>query len=125
MRKLVLSSLLAVLLLSGCGNKVEDSVAQMYIDKAEEVVQYINNNDYEKVTEQFDEIMSANLTVESMSSITPVITASGEFEKISKKSVEEKDGTKIVVLVAKYSNENRVFTISYNDKDEIVGLFIQ
>lgn len=125
MKKLILSSLLAVLLLSGCGSKIDDSVAQTYISKAEEVVQNINNSDYEKVAEQFDAVMSANLPVEAMASITPVITESGTFEEISKQSVEEKDGTKIVVLVAKYSNENRVFTVSYNEKDEIVGLFIQ
>ena len=48
----------------------------------------------------------------------------GTFEKIEKKSIEEKDGLYTVILVAKYSKEQRTFIITYNDKEEIAGLFI-
>nr|WP_274308458.1 hypothetical protein [Solibacillus daqui] len=44
---------------------------------------------------------------------------------MEKSTVEEKDGMKVVVLVAQYSNEKRVFTITFDDKDKIAGLFVQ
>ena len=123
--RFVVCSLLALLLLTGCGNKVDDTTSKTYISKAEEVVQWINESEFEKVAAQFDEKMAANLTVEQLNEITPIITASGQFEKIEKQSVEEKDGNKIVVLVAKYSEENRIYTVTYDAEDQIAGLFVQ
>ena len=123
--RFVVCSLLAVLLLAGCGNKVDDATSKTYISKAEEVVQWINEGEFEKVAAQFDEKMAANLTVEQLNEITPIITASGQFEKIEKQSVEEKDGNKIVVLVAKYSEDNRIYTVTYDAEDRIAGLFVQ
>ena len=123
--RFVVCSLLALLLLTGCGNKVDDTTSKTYINKAEEVVQWINESEFEKVAAQFDEKMAANLTVEQLNEITPIITASGQFEKIEKQSVEEKDGNKIVVLVAKYSEENRIYTVTYDAEDQIAGLFVQ
>ncbi|GLV64572.1 hypothetical protein Bmyc01_32420 [Bacillus mycoides] len=38
---------------------------------------------------------------------------------------EEKAGLYTVVLVAKYSKEQRTFIITYNDKEEIAGLYIK
>ena len=73
----------------------------------------------------FDEEMEKELPVDDMEELSPVINQSGEFEEIDKSSVEEKDGFFIVVLVAKYSEENRTFTVTFNDKDEVAGLFIQ
>ncbi|MEG7843671.1 hypothetical protein J0804_14520 [Bacillus mobilis] len=37
----------------------------------------------------------------------------------------EKDGLYTVILVAKYSKEQRTYIITYNDKEEIAGLFIK
>ena len=63
--------------------------------------------------------------MEQLAQIEPVIEQSGNFEQIEKSTVEEKDGMKIVVLVAQYSNDKRVFTISYDGEDKIAGLFVQ
>lgn len=125
MYAIVISMICVMLLLAGCGNKVDDAVAQTYISKAEKIVQHINNSEFEQITEQFDETMKANLTAEQLSEITPILTASGEFKSIKKQSVEEKDGYKVVVLVAEYSKENRIFTITYNDSEQIAGFFVQ
>lgn len=117
---------MAILTLVACGgNTVDDSTSEKYISKAEEVVSLLNELNYKEVHEMFNEQMKTELPEEQMEELTPIIEKSGDFEKIDKSSVEEKDGYYIVVLVAKYSDENRVFTISFNNKDEVAGLFIK
>lgn len=69
--------------------------------------------------------MKTALSEEKMKNLTPVIEKTGTFEKIEKKSIEEKDGLYTVVLVAKYSKEQRTFIVTYNDKEEIAGLYIK
>lgn len=118
-------SICVLVLLAGCGSKVDDSTAQTYISKAEEVVQMLNNGEYESITEQFDDTMKASLSAEQLAGLEPLLTASGEFKAIEKQSVEEKDGMKIVVLIANYSEEKRIFTITYDANDKIAGLFIK
>lgn len=118
-------SICVLVLLAGCGSKVDDSTAQTYISKAEEVVQMLNNGEYESITEQFDDTMKASLSAEQLAGLEPLLTASGEFKAIEKQSVEEKDGMKIVVLIADYSKEKRIFTITYDANDKIAGLFIK
>lgn len=118
-------SICVLVLLAGCGSKVDDSTAQAYISKAEEVVQMLNNGEYESITEQFDDTMKASLSAEQLAGLEPLLTASGEFKAIEKQSVEEKDGMKIVVLIANYSKEKRIFTITYDANDKIAGLFIK
>lgn len=117
---------MAILTLVACGgNTVDDSTSEKYISKAEEVVSLLNELNYKEVHEMFNEQMKTELPEEQMEELTPIIEESGDFEKIDKSSVEEKDGYYIVVLVAKYSDENRVFTISFDNKDEVAGLFIK
>ena len=74
--------------------------------------------------EKFDSKMKAALSEEKMKDLTPIIEKAGTFEKIEKQSIEEKDGLYTVILVAKYSKEQRTFIITYNDKEEIAGLVI-
>lgn len=127
MRKtvLVMLSAFVMLMLVACGNKVDEATSEKYIAKAEEVVTLLNEANYSDIFEMFDEQMKAGLPTEDMEELTPIFEQSGEFEKINKSSVEEKDGNYIVVLAANYSEENRVFTISFNTNDEVVGLFIK
>ncbi|MEC1177789.1 DUF3887 domain-containing protein [Metasolibacillus meyeri] len=121
----LISSLCLAVLLAGCGNKVEEEIAQQYESKAEEIIQFVNKGEFEEITQQFDAKMKASVTAEQLAEITPVIEASGNFVQIKKISIQEKDGVFIVVLVAEYSKDERIYTISYNDKEEIAGLYIQ
>ncbi|WP_068677110.1 DUF3887 domain-containing protein [Oceanobacillus sp. Castelsardo] len=128
MKRILLTILgsMAILTLVACGgNTVDDSTSEKYISKAEEIVSLLNEINYKAIHEMFDEQMKTGLPEEQMEELTPIIEKSGDFEKIDKSSVEKKDGFYIVVLVAKYSNENRVFTITFNNKDEVAGLFIK
>lgn len=69
--------------------------------------------------------MKSALSEEQMKELTPIIEKAGTFEKIEKKSIEEKDGLYTVILVAKYNKEQRTFIVTYNDKEEIAGLVIR
>lgn len=128
MRKILITVLAAVLIfmLVACGgNKVDDETAEIYISKAEEIIGLLSENNYETVHAMFSDEMKLGLPVKDMEELTPVIEESGSFESIDKTSVEEDDGLYITVIVAKYSNKNRIFTITFNENEEVVGLFIK
>lgn len=123
--KLIVCSMLAVLLLVACGNKVDDATVSSYVSKGEEVVHLLNNGEFDKIIEQFDEKMKSNLTAAQLADITPVLEASGSYKGIKKQSVQEKDGHKIVVIVGEHSNEDRIYTVTYDANNQISGLFVQ
>ena len=127
MRKIlsVLLGSLVALMLVGCGSNVDDATADKYIEQAKAVVENLNNENYEDIQAQFDAKMKANLTTEQLAELAPIIEASGQFQEFDKQSVEEKDGYYTTILVAKYSEEKRIYTISFNEQDEIVGLYIK
>lgn len=128
MRKTLLTMLSVVVILGlvACGDgKVDDSTKEKYITHAEEIVSLLNESKYDDIRAEFDDQMKAELSVDQMEELSPIIEQSGTFEAIDKSSVEEKDGLYTTVLVAKYSKENRVFTITFNESDEIAGLYIK
>lgn len=59
-----------------------------------------------------------------MAELTLVIEVSGGFEQLDKASVEEDKGLYITVLVAKYKNNKRIYTITFDGDDKIAGLYI-
>lgn len=115
-----------IVILTACGgSKVDDATADKYIAKAEEVITLLNETNYEEVHAMFNDEMKSGLPVEDMEELTPVIEEAGEFKEIDKASVEEDDVLYISVLVAKYSEENRIYTITFNESEEVAGLFIK
>lgn len=122
----VLLSVWVVGLLSACGGaSVDKPTAEKYSKKAEEVILLMNEGKYEEVHDQFDATMKESLSLTQMEDLTPILEQAGTFDKIDKTSVSEKDDHTIVVSVAKYSEENRVYTITFNEEDEIAGLYIK
>ncbi len=123
---LIIISAIAAFALGACtGNKVDESTSKNFIPKTEEIVSLLNEAKYKEVHEKFDSKMKSALSEEQMKELTPIIEKAGTFEKIEKKSIEEKDGLYTVILVAKYSKEQRTFIVTYNDKEEIAGLVIR
>jgi|SRR5699024_254028 len=128
MRKLnyFLLAIGVMFLLSACGEeKVDEATAEKYVMKAEQVVHHLNDENYEAVYEQFDKTMKVGLPVEEMEGLAPVLEASGKFEAFDDSVVEKNEGYYVVVLVGEYSDDKRVFTISFNEEDEIGGLYIK
>lgn len=127
MKKLLLIfiSILAVSALAACGNKLDEETADQYITQAKEVVQLLNEENYEKVKEQFDAKMKAEFKEEHKEGLRSIIADAGQFKAFEKQSVEEKDSLYTVVLVAKYSKVDHVYTIFINENNEIAGLYIK
>jgi len=128
MRRIIITLLgtcLLLMLVACRGNKVEDATAEIYITKAEAIVDLLNEGNYEAVYDTFDDEMKTGLPVIAMEELTPIIKESGSFKEIDKASVEEEEGMYITVLVAKYSDENRIFTLTFNGDEEVAGLFIK
>lgn len=123
---LMIVTVMMILGLAACGgNKVDDTTTANYRSIAEEVVSLLNASNYSELHTMFDKQMKEGLSVQQMEELTPLIKESGTFEKVDKFSIEEKDGHYITVLVAKYSEQKRVYTISFNAEEEIIGLFIK
>jgi len=121
----LLFSISLILTLVGCGNKLDAETTILYSNKAQEAIQLLIENELDSVFEQFDETMKAQLSKEQMEQVTSYIDAAGEFEATKKSAVQEKDGYYIVVTVAEFSKENRVFTITYNQAAQIAGLYVR
>lgn len=108
------------------GKKVDDVTSEKLLTKAEDTITFINKGDYKKVYEMFDKTMKKELPLETLTkNFAPVIEESGSFEEVTKSSVEEEDRYYVTSLVVKYSNKDRIFTVSFNDQEEIAGLFVQ
>jgi len=118
-------SIFALALLSACGGNVDNETADKYITKAQDIVTLLNDGKYGEVTQTFNSEMKAGLPESELMKLEPVIQESGEFETFDKASVEEKDGHFVVVLVANYSEDKRIYTISFNQESEVAGFFIK
>lgn len=126
MKKMMMVLAAAMLLLAACGGKkVDDETSQLYTGKAKEVVSLLNEGDTASVQEMLDADMREALTSDQLDEVTGMIRDSGDFKEVDKSSVEEKDGHFITVLAVKYTKGTRVFTITFNDSQEVAGLYIK
>lgn len=116
------------LVLAACssgGEKVDDKTAKKYETKAEEVVKDLNHQEYSKIIARFDSKMKESLTEDKLKELEPTLTEAGDYDSVTKSSVEKIEGLYKIVLVTKYSNAKLTYTISYNDKDQLSGLFVK
>lgn len=128
--KKVMSSIivlfLGITILTACGEKVDKATSDKMSAKAEEVVTLINEGNYKKATDTFsDKLLSQLNEVDFEKAVAPLLEKSGDFENFDKSTVEKKDDFYVVVLVAKYKKDKRVFTISINEKEKLEGFYIK
>lgn len=120
--------LLTGLIVTACssgGEKVDEKTAKKYEAKAEDVVKNLNHQEYSKMIAQFDSKMKKSLTEEKLKELEPTIAEAGAYKSITKSSVEKIDEMYKVVLVTKYENAKLTYTISFNDKDQLSGLYVK
>lgn len=125
--RIALLGIIMLIVLAACGGgNVDEATAEKYSSKAEEVITLLNNGHYDELYEMFDATMKTALPLENMAEVfMPVIEESGDFEKMNKSTVNEYDGLFITISSAKYSNKNRVYTITFNQDDEVAGLYVK
>ncbi|OJG89936.1 hypothetical protein RV15_GL001502 [Enterococcus silesiacus] len=113
-------------MLTACGEKVDQETSSKMTAKAEEIVTLINDGNYEKASDSFsDQLLNQLNKTDFEKAVAPVLKKSGAFEKFDKSTVEKKDDFYVVVLVAKYEKDKRVFTITINDNEKLEGFFIK
>lgn len=119
-------SLIVIFVLVACsGEKVDDEIAQQYIDKAEIAIVLLTDKNYDELRKLFNSEMKAGLTEAELKQLEPFIEEAGSFSNIDKSSVEKDGEHYVTVLSAKYSNDTLIYTISFNENDEISGLFVK
>lgn len=125
--RIALLGIIMLIVLAACGGgNVDEATAEKYSSKAEEVITLLNNGHYDELYEMFDATMKTALPLENMAEVfMPVIEESGDFEKMNKSTVNEDDGLFITISSAKYSNKNRIYTITFNQDDEVAGLYVK
>lgn len=100
--------------------------------EAEALVQAINDNNYEEFIKKADDTMKGAIPQESFESkVVEYAKSKGTFDSIDKEVVvgqkDEKSGTEfgVVVVVAKYSDGNIQYTISYDKDMNLVGFYLK
>lgn len=127
-------SIALILSMTACSsNKLADSFDKdKVIARAEELVGTVNTFDYSTVVSQLRQDLQAKLTADQLeTSWGTQLKAAGNFVGYSSENVY---GTKdkstgedyaVTVLSCKYENATLTYTISMNDKFEIVGLYMK
>ena len=136
MRKILITLFAIALMLSlaACGsNNLADSFSEEeVIANAKSYVETINTLDYEAVVAGLREDLQSQVTAESLESAWgPLLDEAGKFEKYTTVVVYgQKDQTTqedyaVCVLVCKYENASRTFTISMDKDYKFVGLYMK
>jgi len=135
--KKILITLFAIALtlsLAACGsNNLADSFSEEeVIANSKSYVETINTLDYEAVVAGLREDLQSQVTAESLESAWgPLLDEAGKFEKYTTVVVYgQKDQTTqedyaVCVLVCKYENASRTFTISMDKDYKFVGLYMK
>lgn len=136
MKKLYLTliALLFSFLFVGCSAAELSSIYTEgdVITLAKDVVEQVNDKDYEGINQNTRSDLKEALSVEVFeTSVEPVLSDAGDFIDYKNvtvlgnvdKDTEESYAT--AVLTCDYKNSTVTYTITFNAKDEIVGFYIK
>src|SRR5699024_7341306 len=110
---------------AGGGSSIDGANAEKNVDHAEEVVVLLSRGNVDEVNAVFNEVMQEELLFSDLEASTPIINEAGECEGLDRASVEGRDDHFLVFLQAEYSENNLTFSVTYNQEDEIAGLYVQ
>lgn len=123
--KIGLTLFIGIFILSGCQASVDDETNNKYTKKAEDIIQLINEGDHDQLTDSFDKTMKEAIQSEDISQIADIVVKAGEFRSFTKSTTTKKDGYITVITMAKYDKATITYTISFNEKDEVSGLWLK
>jgi hypothetical protein len=132
MKRLIL--IISLLVLVGCNsnNIPEGFVEEGLNQKAESIVQMLNNNQLDEVYAMFRTDIQTMVTIEDLDKvITDKLDLIGEFKKISQIAITDtKDRSTselyaVVIIVSEHADGKSTFTISFDKSLEIVGFYIK
>ncbi|MPW24438.1 DUF3887 domain-containing protein [Alkalibaculum sp. M08DMB] len=116
-----------IMFLGGCGSsQLSDKYSEQVLkESTEEIISYLNNENFEAIVDRTQENLKNQLTVEVLQEAWSNFDDIGEYDSISKMVFQEKDNIATVIALAKYSNRDIQYTISYNTEMELVGFYLK
>lgn len=126
MKKILIVSLVSLFLLAACGkNKVDETTAEAYTDQAKEAIELFNEEKFDEMRALFDATMKDALPVEQLQEVSDIVKESGVFVDFERESVAKKEQYFVATIGAEYTEDNRVYTITMDDKKKIAGFFVK
>lgn len=125
--------IMALTILTGCsGGKLSEKFDEEEVKlAAENVINLVNSRDTESIRSISMPELKVALTDESLGKINEELDKSGEFEEIEKirisgqKDKNSEDEYAVTVVRTKYEEKNFIYTITFNEKMELAGLYIK
>lgn len=126
MKKLIVFLLASLLLLAACGNsKLDEATENLYIDQTKRAVTLFNEEKFDEMRTMFDETMKEALSTEELQTTVDIVKESGVFEQFEKSSVVLREGYYVTTLTAKYSEAERIYTITFDDQQRLAGFYVK
>ena len=132
MKRLIL--VLSLLFLTACSaNKIPDGFEESTLKiKVEQIVDFINDSKFEETYLMFRSDIQTMLTFEDFETVIQTkLDQVGEFKKISQIAITEtKDPDTsevyaLTIVVCEHEEGKTTYTLSFNDKLEMVGFYIK
>ena len=129
---LVLTLLLCLIMLTACHQLAPGFDEEAMYEKGCQVVELCNARDYEAVLAMFDQELLGDVTaVELAEQLDPVLDEYGKFEDFKTHAVagsqDKNSGMELGILALRcaYENKKVIYTITFTENNELVGLFVQ
>lgn len=93
---------------------------------ANKVIDLLNAEDYAAISDMSDaKLKEINIEQATKDAWGPALGELGAFEDYGTYSFASKDENVTVVVTSKYENKKVQFTITFNNKDELTGLYFK
>ncbi|BCJ97993.1 DUF3887 domain-containing protein [Anaerocolumna chitinilytica] len=137
MKKLIVLLLMAAMtttLLGGCSStKLSDSFDKDTVEKsAKQVIEYLNNADYQSVTNMFREDLQKDLSADTLKdAVEKTYGSAGKFSEyksttiLGQKIKSTKEDSAVAIIIAKYEKKKVTFTISFDTDMKLIGLYMK
>ena len=129
---LVLTLLLCLIILTACHQLAPGFDEEAMYEKGCQVVELCNARDYEAVLAMFDQELLGDVTAAELAEqLDPVLDEYGKFEDFKTHAVagsqDKNSGMELGILALRcaYENKKVIYTITFTENNELVGLFVQ
>jgi hypothetical protein len=129
---LVLTLLLCLIMLTACHQLAPGFDEEAMYEKGCQVVELCNARDYEAVLAMFDQELLGDVTAAELAEqLDPVLDEYGKFEDFKTHAVagsqDKNSGMELGILALRcaYENKKVIYTITFTENNELVGLFVQ
>lgn len=126
MKKMLLGGLLCLLVvLGGCSSEEKTYDEDKVVEKAKELVTWLNDGEYEKIVQEENEQLKS-LTADKLKEAWEASKkGSGDFKEFTDHEMVEKDGLAVLGIIGTYENAAYQFTITFDSDMKLAGFFIK